>query len=134
MTTVMRTVAGARLADLPQVRRLGRQVQREISIVSTVLPFKVNNHLIDKLIAWSAAPDDPIFRLTFPHREMLPGDIYDEVGALLDEEPRGRTCVAQRKHCAFASTPTRAASLRRTYRQTNAVVSRDCNINTARRC
>ena len=40
-------------------------------MVSAVLPFKVSSYVIDELIDWDKAPDDPIYRLTFPHRDML---------------------------------------------------------------
>lgn len=44
--------------------------------VATVYPFRVNGHVVDELIEWSAAPDDPIFRLTFPQPSMLaPADL-----------------------------------------------------------
>ncbi|GAA3759439.1 KamA family radical SAM protein [Salinactinospora qingdaonensis] len=43
-----------------------------IRAVATVLPFRVNSYVIDELIDWSAAPDDPIYRLTFPQADMLP--------------------------------------------------------------
>ena len=39
--------------------------------VMSVLPFRVSNHIVDRLVDWSAAPDDPIFRLYFPHPDML---------------------------------------------------------------
>lgn len=39
--------------------------------VSAVLPFRVNAYVVEQLIDWSRVPDDPIFRLTFPQREML---------------------------------------------------------------
>jgi L-lysine 2,3-aminomutase len=80
----MRTTVGARLVDLPQVRRLGKELQRDIAIVSSILPFKVNNYVIEKLIDWSAVPDDPLFRLTFPHRDMLPADVFKEYCELVD--------------------------------------------------
>jgi KamA family protein len=40
--------------------------------VATVLPFRTNAYVVDKLIDWSAAPDDPIYRLVFPQEDMLP--------------------------------------------------------------
>ncbi|MFD9096947.1 KamA family radical SAM protein [Streptomyces collinus] len=54
----------------------------DLRVVSSVLPFKVNQYVVDELIDWSAAPDDPIFRLTFPHRDMLPPDVFDSMSAL----------------------------------------------------
>lgn len=57
------------VARLPESDRFGMRV------VASVLPFRVNQYVIDELIDWSRVPDDPIFRLTFPQREMLePGD------------------------------------------------------------
>jgi len=39
--------------------------------VSAVLPFRVNNHVVEELIDWSNIPDDPLYQLTFPQPEML---------------------------------------------------------------
>ncbi|MBM7810443.1 KamA family radical SAM protein [Saccharothrix algeriensis] len=80
----MRAVPGARLSGLPQLRRSDPALRREIEVVSAVLPFKVNNYVLDELIDWDAAPDDPIYRLTFPHRDMLPAAVYDEIAGLVD--------------------------------------------------
>jgi len=43
----------------------------DIVTVGSVLPFKVNNYVTENLIDWSKVPDDPIFKLTFPQKEML---------------------------------------------------------------
>ncbi|WP_106582715.1 KamA family radical SAM protein [Murinocardiopsis flavida] len=43
-----------------------------VRAVATVLPFRVNGYVVDELIDWAAAPDDPIYRLTFPQADMLP--------------------------------------------------------------
>lgn len=59
------------LGRLPQLARLPRHVRREIGIVARVLPFRTNNFIVDELIDWDHAPDDPYFRLVFPVREML---------------------------------------------------------------
>lgn len=77
---------GDRLADHPRVSGLSEALRRDIRVVSQVLPFKVNEYVLEKLIDWSAVPDDPIYRLTFPHRDMLdPGD-YARIAALLDRK------------------------------------------------
>jgi len=48
------------------------EAQREaVQVVSHVLPFRTNEYVLDHLIDWNNIPDDPIFRLTFPHRDML---------------------------------------------------------------
>ncbi len=47
--------------------------QREaVQVVSHVLPFRTNEYVLEHLIDWSDIPDDPIYRMVFPHRDMLP--------------------------------------------------------------
>ena len=70
----------APLARLPQARRF------EMQVVASVLPFRVNQYVIDELIDWDAAPDDPIFQLAFPQRGMLEDAYFDEIAALIKRE------------------------------------------------
>jgi L-lysine 2,3-aminomutase len=42
-----------------------------LEIASAVLPFRVNDYVLEELIDWSDIPCDPIFQLTFPQAEML---------------------------------------------------------------
>jgi KamA family protein len=79
----IQTTLGAKLADLPHVRQLDPELRRQIEIVAAVLPFKINNYVLNELIDWAAVPDDPIFRLTFPNREMLPAHMYERVAQSL---------------------------------------------------
>jgi KamA family protein len=51
--------------------------------VAEVLPFRTNSYVVEELIDWSAVPDDPIFRLTFPQAGMLPSPALAEVVRLL---------------------------------------------------
>jgi KamA family protein len=45
---------------------------REVArTVSKVLPFRVNSHVLENLIDWSAVPEDPIYQLVFPQAGML---------------------------------------------------------------
>jgi len=53
-------------AGLTAEQRLGTRA------VAAVLPFRTNSYVLDELIDWSAAPDDPIYRLVFPQEDMLP--------------------------------------------------------------
>ncbi len=39
--------------------------------VASVLPFRVNNYVLDQLIDWSDIPSDPMYQLTFPQPGML---------------------------------------------------------------
>ncbi|WP_131737106.1 KamA family radical SAM protein [Actinomadura roseirufa] len=54
--------------------------------VATVLPFRTNAYVIEELIDWSAAPDDPIYRLVFPQEDMLPADDVAHLSDLLRRE------------------------------------------------
>ncbi len=64
------------LAAIPQLNRLSPEVRLSMQAVASVLPFRVNNYVIENLIRWDNVPDDPIFQLTFPQPGMLePGDL-----------------------------------------------------------
>lgn len=54
-------------------------------VVSTVFPFRTNSYIVDELIDWDDIPDDPIFRLTFPHRDMLNPDDYRRMSSLISQ-------------------------------------------------
>jgi L-lysine 2,3-aminomutase len=55
-----------------------------VRAVATVLPFRTNDYVLESLIDWSAAPDDPIYRLVFPQADMLPAEDVAPIAALLD--------------------------------------------------
>lgn len=63
--------------------RLSDEQRFEMKVVSTVLPFRVNQHVIDELIDWRNVPADPIFQLTFPQRGMLAPEHFDRVATLI---------------------------------------------------
>ncbi|MBI1905055.1 MAG: lysine 2,3-aminomutase [Rhodocyclales bacterium] len=71
------------LASIAPLRRLDEARRFEMQVVSTVLPFRVNQYVIDELIDWSRVPDDPIFQLTFPQRGMLAPEHYERIAALI---------------------------------------------------
>ncbi|KZM69874.1 KamA family radical SAM protein [Nocardia terpenica] len=54
-----------------------------VRAVATVLPFRTNGYVVDELIDWSAAPDDPIYRLVFPQADMLPAEDVAVIADLL---------------------------------------------------
>jgi L-lysine 2,3-aminomutase/uncharacterized NAD(P)/FAD-binding protein YdhS len=57
--------------------------RRRLQAVAAVLPFRVNGHVVEELIDWSAVPDDPIFQLTFPQAGMLAEQARAEIERLL---------------------------------------------------
>jgi len=69
--------------NIPQMEHLPEEMKFDIEVVGQVLPFKTNNFVIDHLIDWDRAPEDPLFILTFPQREMLLAHHYDEIAGLV---------------------------------------------------
>ncbi|WP_338861457.1 lysine 2,3-aminomutase [Mycetohabitans rhizoxinica] len=55
---------------------LPENLREAVKVISRVLPFRTNQYVLDTLINWERVPDDPIYRLTFPHPDMLPADEY----------------------------------------------------------
>jgi len=70
---------------IPQLAKLTEEQLFDMDVVSQVLPFKANNFVVEQLIDWEAVPDDPIFTLTFPQRDMLLPEHYAKVASLLRE-------------------------------------------------
>ncbi|WP_455221105.1 KamA family radical SAM protein [Kaarinaea lacus] len=73
-------------SKIPQLRMLPRDVQLQMQAVAQVLPFRVNQYVIDRLIDWNNAPDDPMFQLTFPQPGMLEPDALSRIVALLESD------------------------------------------------
>ncbi|MGL4491760.1 MAG: KamA family radical SAM protein, partial [Tannerellaceae bacterium] len=69
----------------PQLSLLPESELEAIEVVGQVLPFKANNYVTEELINWNDAPNDPIFTLTFPRKEMLSKDQYDAVKNAMKE-------------------------------------------------
>jgi KamA family protein len=61
----------------PHLDRLAARYPLPVDEVDTirlhalVLPFRVNEYVLDHLIDWSAVPDDPVYQLVFPQPGML---------------------------------------------------------------
>ena len=71
------------LGRIEPLAGLSDEQRFEMKVVSTVLPFRVNQYVIDELIDWRNIPADPIFQLTFPQRGMLAPEHFDRVATLL---------------------------------------------------
>jgi len=65
--------------------RAGLSADERLAVraVAEVLPFRVNAYVVEELIDWDAAPDDPIYRLTFPQADMLPAEDVARIADLL---------------------------------------------------
>jgi KamA family protein len=71
------------LDKIPQVQMLSEEERFNIEVVSNVLPFRVNNYVIEELINWENIPADPIFQLTFMQKEMLTDDQFNKMADTL---------------------------------------------------
>ena len=72
--------------DIPQVRNaLSEEERRDIEIVGSILPFKVNNYIIKELIDWWNIPDDPVYQLTFPQKNMLSESHFRRMKSAMDK-------------------------------------------------
>lgn len=69
--------------SIPQMAAVPEELKFDIEVVGHVLPFKTNNFVVDRLIDWSRVPDDPLFILNFPQRDMLHPEHYAEIAGLL---------------------------------------------------
>jgi KamA family protein len=58
-------------------------LQEAVQVVSHVLPFRTNEYVMEQLIDWNNIPDDPIYRLVFPHRDMLVPAEYQQLRELV---------------------------------------------------
>lgn len=71
------------LDSIPQILNLPEDQRFAIKVVSTVMPFRANNYVIEELIDWKNVPDDPIFQLTFMQKNMLNDDQFGRVANIL---------------------------------------------------
>lgn len=62
--------------------RLSPELAAEVKRVARVLPFKINNYVVEELIDWSRGRDDPLFCMLLPNRLMLPESAYEKLCAL----------------------------------------------------
>ena len=69
----------ANFRQLPQIQELPEQARFEMEVVGSVLPFKANNYVVEQLIDWNDIPNDPMYVLTFPQRNMLKPKHFDQM-------------------------------------------------------
>ena len=82
-----------------------------VRAVATVLPFRTNDYVLESLIDWSAAPDDPIYRLVFPQADMLPAEDVAPIAALLARDAPEREIQAAAHSVRMRLNPHPAGQL-----------------------
>lgn len=103
------------LDRISALSQLSTEQRFAMRVVAKVLPFRVNQYVIDELIDWDRVPEDPLFQLVFPQPGMLlPADfkrvaaairagqdnrqlqpLVDEIRAGLNPHPAGQQRLNQ---------------------------------------
>ena len=71
------------LDQISQLDSLPRQLRHDIRVVAKILPFRVNQYVLDTLIDWDDAETDPMFLLTFPQKDMLEPAAFNRMAKLI---------------------------------------------------
>ena len=69
--------------SIATIDKFSPELRRAVEVTGRVLPFKANNYVISELIDWNNIPEDPIFTLYFPRKEMLKSEYFYEIEQLL---------------------------------------------------
>ncbi len=82
-----------------------------MTAVAAVLPFRVNEYVLEELIDWSNVPDDPIYQLTFPQPEMLRPQDFDRVYQLVKRGAAAKELREAARAIQFKLNPHPAGQL-----------------------
>jgi len=93
------------LDKIKPLQKLSAEQRFEMEVVSNVLPFRVNDYVINELINWDNVPNDPVFQLTFPQRGMLEPADYDRMAALLKSDAERKEINALAKEIQAGLNP-----------------------------
>jgi L-lysine 2,3-aminomutase len=64
------------LKQTPYWSRLGAELQEAAEVIGELLEFRTNTYVLERLINWDNVPNDPMFRMIFPHPSMLSESDY----------------------------------------------------------
>lgn len=70
-TTRFRAKGPRQIDEIAARYGLPDEVRDTVRLLSLVLPFRVNDYVLDELVDWTNVPADPLFQLVFPQRGML---------------------------------------------------------------
>ncbi|MFE1748954.1 KamA family radical SAM protein [Streptomyces anandii] len=77
-----RALGPRHIDEIARRHGLSEPLRTSVRAISHVLPFRVNEYVLDQLIDWDRVPDDPLFQLTFPQPGMLGGNDESELAKL----------------------------------------------------
>lgn len=105
--------------EIPQMEKLSEEEKFAIEVVGSVLPFKANNYVIDELIDWDKAPDDPIFILTFPVKELLKEEHFNTMAELISSGASKNEIKAKANEIRLQLNPNPAGQMEHNVPQYN---------------
>ena len=94
-----------------RLKNLPKELLVAIKTVSTVLPFRVNNYIIDVLIDWNNIPHDPLYQLTFPQPEMLDKQDFKQMNELLMKKASERDILTAARKIQMSMNPHPAGQM-----------------------
>jgi KamA family protein len=71
------------LNKIKQLEQVPEELRFNMEVVANVLPFRVNEYVIEQLIDWNDIPNDPLFQLVFPQKEMLKPESFQRMADLI---------------------------------------------------
>ncbi|WP_026930450.1 KamA family radical SAM protein [Glycomyces tenuis] len=99
------------LDDLLKRAPLTEEQRLRTRAVASVLPFRTNTYVVDELIDWDNAFDDPMFRLVFPQEDMLPSEDVDHIAKLLKNDASKQEVTAAANQVRFRLNPHPAGQI-----------------------
>ena len=94
-----------------RLKNLPKELLVAIKTVSTVLPFRVNNYIIDVLIDWNNIPHDPLYQLTFPQPEMLDKQDFKQMNKLLMKKASEKDILTAARKIQMSMNPHPAGQM-----------------------
>ncbi len=99
------------LDAIPQLERLPIEQRIAMKAVAAVLPFRVNEYVLEELIDWDRIPDDPMFQLTFPQRGMLSDEDFSRMAGLVRQGAAAQEIKADARQIQLRMNPHPAGQL-----------------------
>lgn len=99
------------LDQIPQLQKLPKDHLNAVKAVAGVLPFRVNQYVIDELIDWDNIPLDPIYQLTFPQPGMLAECDLNKMVGLVENGADKKTFQAEARTIQMKLNPHPAGQM-----------------------
>ena len=99
------------LEEMPWLQSLSPRFREEIRAVAAVLPFRVNNYVLEQLIDWNDIPNDPIFQLTIPQPGMLSDRDLSHMVTLMRKNPSKQELKAEARKIQARLNPHPAGQM-----------------------